>query len=193
MIRIQVGTPFRLQFRSKDIWLTAHEDYYLDINKSEEREELKYLLSNLFPYRDFIYIDEDQVGLALLKEVSDENGFTPVGEQYEEVIEHPTSLPEDSFIVPPQDPPINTFVDRVEISIPDKIEATDLERALPADEPVEEVKLEEVADEKIEAIAKRAKELSALSVRKIKDLAQEYGIDYTNKEETIESILIMEF
>lgn len=77
MVRIQIRAPFRQQFRSKDIWLNTHEDYYLD--EIADRDELKYVLSPLFPYREFVYVEPSQIQPSLLLELSQDSGFTSVG------------------------------------------------------------------------------------------------------------------
>lgn len=104
MLKIQILTPFRHQFRNKDIWLTAYEAYFLDVENDTDRAELEYILSNQFPYRDFIYIEPSAVNQSIIDSVKAANGARPVQEFIEptpkQEVQKSVSEPELELAVP---------------------------------------------------------------------------------------------
>jgi len=151
MINIQILTPFRHQFRNKDIWLTAYEVYILDVAKEADKAELEYMLSNLFPYRDFIYIEPSALNLNIIESVKGYNGERSVQEYIE--------------------PPVK------EVPV----------------EPIIQPELKEPESLNKEAQVDRKQELEEMKAKQVRLVAESLGIEYSNKEDTIEAILNVEF
>lgn len=151
MLKIQILTPFRHQFRNKDIWLTAYEAYYLDIEKDGDKAELEYILSNQFPYRDFIYIEPSTVNQSIIDSVKAANGARPVQEFTE-----PT----------------------LKLGVEESLSEPELEPAVPTNAFAQD---------------KRREELQQMRAKNVRFIAEQHGIEYTNKDEAIEAILTVEF
>jgi hypothetical protein len=66
MIRISVLRSFVHVYGSKRVSLKQGGVYYLDMDKSEDREELIYMMSGSFPYRNFISIEMSPALLQIL-------------------------------------------------------------------------------------------------------------------------------
>jgi len=114
MIRIQITSPFRHQFRTsdyddktvadkmiKDCFLTAGSYYHLDLKK--DREEIKFILSPNFVFKSYIHVDLESIPADLAKELELEGGFTntftlPRDEEY-----IPTLIQDNKFVHSPDD------------------------------------------------------------------------------------------
>lgn len=225
MIRIQITSPFRYQYRTsdydpkapqdkveKDLYLTAGEWYHLDPKK--DKDEVKFVLSPNFTFRNYIYVNLESVPSELKQELNLENGF------YED-----TSVPDDEYIPTllennkPVNPIINdelvgdpaitaeapenpfdqtTKVYKSEDKEPEDKEETEeqSEGALntpdlaPEEKPSEDIVDVSVKNEERE---KRKDELEELHYSRVKEVAELYNLEYTNKKEVIESILELEF
>lgn len=182
-LRVQIRTPFRHQFRVKDLWLTAYEDYYLDSVK--DKDEIKYLLSDLFPFREFIYIEPSHIDKLILEEVEIDKGNLPVGPSPEETRSH--LIPTDLDMRPPQEPAPNPFIP--DYVAPVVVEEEEQEEVLAEPFVLDSVPAE---DDKVSK-EDREKELKSFNAKKVREIAESYGLDYTNKEDTIDQILIMEY
>lgn len=124
MIRIQITSPFRHQFRTsdydnetkadkmiKDVFLTAGSYYHLDPVK--DRAEIKFILSPNFVFKNYIYVDTETLPLDLVKELKLEEGFyetftLPKSEEY-----IPTLIQDNVFQHKPDDY-YPTLVERTE-------------------------------------------------------------------------------
>lgn len=124
MIRIQITSPFRHQFRTsdydnetkadkmiKDVFLTAGSYYHLDPVK--DRAEVKFILSPNFVFKNYIYVDTETLPLDLVKELKLEEGFyetftLPKSEEY-----IPTLIQDNVFQHKPDDY-YPTLVERTE-------------------------------------------------------------------------------
>lgn len=219
MIRIQVTCPFTYEYFNGDDklikrhYLTAGNYYHLEEEK--DKEEIRYILSPNFIFKNYIYIDLETIPKELIKEFNLDNGF------YED-----TSVPEDEYIptllqnnrfidasenyitdhltedpIPAQDPPANIF-DQTTVEVKEVTEETEVEvkveEELGAETPVLEPL--EVPSDKFEDIntsykAKedRQSELEEMHYSKVKEIADLYNIDYTTKKQTIIEILELEF
>lgn len=67
MIRISILRSYSHVYGSKKVSLKQGGVYYLDMDKTEDREELLYMLSGSYPYRNFISIE---MGPALMQVLS---------------------------------------------------------------------------------------------------------------------------
>lgn len=197
MIRIQALAPFRYQYQQKIVWLTSGESMYLDASDSTQRDELKYILSSRFAFKEYIYINLSAVESALKQEVGEDDGFYAIENHYPLPEEVCPTVPA-SFTAPYQEPTDSPFLHPVMSAItPDRaiIDSSTkgiVEECLLPNTPIETCP-EEACD--LEAIKKesRKKELMYTSSNKIKGIAATYGIDYTNKAETVTKILNLEF
>lgn len=108
MIRIQITSPFRYQFRTsdydnetkadkmiKDHFLTAGSYYTLDPKK--DRAEVKFILSPNFIFKNYIYVDVESIPKDISEELKLESGFyeeftLPKGQEY-----IPTLIQENKF------------------------------------------------------------------------------------------------
>jgi len=114
MIRIQITSPFRYQFRTsdydietkadkmiKDHFLTAGSYYNLDPVK--DRAEVKYILSPNFVFKNYIYVDTESIPVEIANELKLESGFydeftLPKSEEY-----IPTLIQDNVFLHKPDD------------------------------------------------------------------------------------------
>lgn len=197
MIRILVLTPFRHQFRHKDIWLMSHESYYLD--STLDKDEIKYILSDSFPYREFIYLNTDQLDKELIDEVASDRGFTPVNSSVPE-----PSTPQDSPITPNsfdrvQEPDVNIFEQRIleqQGIVPQHESSSSLPQVPLAPVSLPEPEINNSTSDISDALVERKERLNVLTQlhwRKVKDIAEQYDILYTDKDEVIQKIISLEF
>lgn len=190
MIRIQAVAPFRYEYRSKLLWLTSGESMYLNPLNEDQRQELKYILSDKFPFKAYIYINLDSVEEALKREVGEEDGFYRIENHYplpEEVCPMPAS-----FTAPYQEPADNPFIHPVINSVINNSQNLAVVEDI-TKQDCEVVDGESEAEEKELSKESRSKELNYTPWGKIKDIAEVYGIAYTNKQETITKIMEIEF
>lgn len=218
MIRIQITCPFTYEYFNGDDklikrhYLTAGNYYHLEEEK--DKEEIKYILSPNFIFKNYIYVDLETVPQELKQEFSLSHGF------YED-----NSVPEDEYIptllqnnrfvdasesyvsddlasdpIPTKDPEVNIF-DKTTIVIKEEIveikeesneklgaeNTPDLE---PLEPPSEEFKDIDTSDQEKE---KRQSELEDMHYSKVKEIAELYKLDYQNKKQTIQQILDLEF
>lgn len=218
MIRIQVTCPFTYEYYDGDgnlmkrHYLTAGNYYHLD--EVKDKEEIRYVLSPNFIFKNYIYINLDTVPKELIEELNLSHGF------YED-----TSVPEDEYI--PTLLQNNRFIDASESYVTDDLIKDPIITVEPTpnifDQTtiVEEIKKEvenEVKEEKLGAENTpdleplkqpsdeivdieinnrerevRKSELEDLHYSKVKEIAELYNIDYSTKKETIEIILDLEF
>lgn len=198
MIRILIKTPFRHQFRNKDSWLMAHDYYYLD--STRDKDELKYILSPIFAFKEFIYINLNEIDSKLLKEVQEEYGFSPVGnskpEEFVEKPQHSVMPVEEAAFLPPKEPEPNIFAVATAVNN-SPILITNPVSTKQEVEEVEEVKtvggLEVSLLNRDFEKEERKTALDNLHWRKLKDVAEQYSIEYTDKEEVIDKIISIEF
>lgn len=199
IVKVKVTSPFRYEYQGKRSWVASGENLTLDTSNKNQREELKYIMSSNFPYKEFIYIDVASLPEAIKCEVREEAGFyklppTP--------IDGPDQPGASDFFRPLGEAEDNKFIHPVINSYKEEEEL-----ALDKDEPLIETKLEEecikeeikeeqeqVKEEKQEDLIKSRKaELSQTPWSKVKDIVESYGEEYTNKSEAIELILMIEF
>jgi hypothetical protein len=192
MIRIQAIAPFRYQYQQKIVWLTSGECMYLNPSNASQKEELKFILSSRFTYKEYVYIDLSSVDSELRQEMNEEDGFYPI-ETYYPLPEEVCPIVPASFTAPYQEPidspylnPIITSIMSQPIDTSNKgiVEQTAL--------PIDITCLEPLSDKEANRIS-RSKELTYTSARKVRGISDKYGIEYTNKNEAIEKILDIEF
>lgn len=226
MIRIQVTCPFTYEYYNGDgnlikrHYLTAGNYYHLD--EVKDKEEIRYVLSPNFIFKNYIYINLDTVPKELIEELNLSHGF------YED-----TTVPEDEYI--PTLLQNNRFIDASESYVTDDLIKDPIITAEPTPnifdqttivEKIKEDQKEEIQEEinnevkegklgaentpdleplkefseevvDIEVNNKerevRKSELEDLHYSKVKEIAELYNIDYNTKKETIEIILDLEF
>lgn len=219
MIRIQITSPFRYQYRTsdydrnvaqdkveKDTYFTAGEWYHLDPKK--DKDEVKFVLSPNFTFKNYIYVNLETVPAALKEELKLESGF------YED-----TSVPDDEYIPtllennkvvkpiindeiygdpqPTAEPAANIFdqtskvvAEPVEEPKEEKLGAENTPDVAPLEEPSEDIVDLSVDNEERE---KRKAELTEMHYTKVQEVAELYNLEYKTKKETIEEILYLEF
>lgn len=220
MLKIRITSPFRYQYFNgddklvKDHYLAAGDYYHLDITK--DKNEIKYILSPNFTFKNYIHVDTESIPDSLANELNLETGM--YAEEYqlppeEEFI--PTVIQNNKFVDPSQ----NYYQDDLEndpqpIAEP-KENIFDQTTPSPVEEEVKEVEEEteqlgalntpdlepekEVSDDIVEIETGdkeregRKKELESLHYSKVKDIAELYNLEYTNKKEIVEQILNLEF
>lgn len=205
IVKVNILSPFRYEYQGKRSWVASGDRLTLDTSNRNQKEELKYIMSSNFPYKEFIYIDVASLPEALRCEVEEEAGFYRLPDTPVEEPEEPVS---PGFFKPLGEAEDNKFIHPV---INQHIEDTD---KISDDEPLVETKLEEdcIELEEIEKIEKEEGELQAeqeelqedlLKSRKdelkqtpwekVKDILESYGEEYNNKPEAIDTILSIEF
>lgn len=219
MIRIQVTCPFTYEYWDGDgklmkrHYLTAGNYYHLD--EVKDKEEIRFVLSPNFIFKNYIYVNLDTVSQDLINELNLSHGF------YED-----NSVPEDEYI--PTLLQNNRFIDASESYVTDDLvkdpaitveptpnffdqttvvvketevveEVKEIEEKLgaentpdlePLEKPSDEVVDIEINNKEREA---RKSELEDLHYSKVKEIAELYNINYNTKKETIEIILDLEF
>jgi hypothetical protein len=224
MIRIQVTSPFTYEYFNGDDklikrhYLSAGNYYHLDEEK--DKDEIKYILSPNFIFKNYIYINLETIPKALIKEFELDNGF------YED-----TAVPEDEYIptllqnnkfldvsesyftddlasdpVITQEPSVNIF-DKTTIKIEEetKIEIIEQPEVIEKEEELgaentpylapDEILSEEYEDVDTsdkERLARQT-ELEDLHYSKVKEIAELYNLEYHTKKQTIQEILDLEF
>lgn len=66
MIKISILRSYRHVYGSKDLQLKAGGVYYLDMDKAADRDELLFMLSGSYPYRNFISVEMSPALMAAL-------------------------------------------------------------------------------------------------------------------------------
>lgn len=197
IVKVNVLSPFRYEYQGRKSWVATGEALYLDTHNKDQRQELKYIMSSNFPFKEFIYLDVASLPEDLKCEVKEEGGFynlpsTPV--------EKPESVAPAGFFNALGEAEDNKFLHPV---IQEKIEEITNTKDQD-DEPLVETKVEEDCVEEciqepeeprdIEEDKKSRKaELNQTPWNKVKDILEAYGNEYTNKSEAIEKILEIEF
>jgi len=219
MIRIQITSPFTYEYFNGDAkllkrhYLTAGNYYHLDEEK--DKEEIRFILSPNFIFKNYIYVNLETVSQDLQNELNLENGF------YED-----TSVPDDEYI--PTLLQNNRFIDASESYIHDDLNSDPSLTVEPTpnifdqtfqnvDEVNVEVKLKETEvlgaentpdlipleqfSEEVEEVKSyfneeknaRKSVLDDLHYSKVKEIAELYKIEYTSKKAAIDLILTLEF
>lgn len=218
MISIQITCPFRYQYKGKedkDIFFMAGEYYHLD--EVKDKNEIKKLLSPSFEFKEYVYVNVETVPQELLKDSRLEAGNSFHSNPNPEEIEYVSTLVEGTKsteqIKDPgpdyeeeatKDAEENFFAKQIEEEkLTKKAKEEDLETeekeqgALNtpdySPEEAKEIVAEAEPSFKDGEVEARRKELDELHYTKIQDVAEQYHIEYTKKDETIEKILEAEF
>jgi hypothetical protein len=218
MIRIQVTCPFTYEYFNGDDklvkrhYLTAGNYYHLEEEK--DKEELRFILSPNFIFKNYIYVDLQTVPKELIEEFNLEYGFYEDNSVPED--EHiPTLLQNNKFVdasesyfhddlisdpIPTKDPEVNFFdkttvVEKeeevlTEVKEEEKLGAENVPYLEPLETPSEEYVDVDTTDKEKEL---RKSELEEMHYSKVKEIAELYNIDYQNKKDTIQKILDLEF
>lgn len=205
MFKIQVLSPFRYVYhnadnvKKKELYLAAGSYYYLDSVK--DKQEIKYILSNNFAFKNYIYVNETLIPSDIKAELELEQGSFEVYTLPEE-----KSFTEDEFKVPsidvnfddyePEpimdatpnyfDEQINSY--KVSLSKDNQIQENDQK----VEEESNKVKETEVEFKDVD-YDKRKEELTSLNYKKVKEISEHYDIEYENKKQAISKILEIEF
>jgi hypothetical protein len=219
MIKIQITSPFRYQYRTsdydtnvakdkveKDTYFTAGEWYHLDPKK--DKDEIKFVLSPNFTFKNYIYVNLGTVPEDLQEELQLESGFyEDKSVPHDEYI--PTLLENNKVVQPiindelygdPQpttEPEVNIFdqtskviKEPVEEIKEEKLGAENTPDLAPLEKPSEDV-VDLSVDNKEREVRKA--ELSEMHYTKVQEVAELYNLQYKTKKESIEEILYLEF
>ena len=214
MISIQITCPFRYQYngKQKDIFFMSGEYYHLDPVK--DKEEVKKILSPSFEFKQYIHVNKETLPEEFLKDSSLEeaNSFHSYDDPEEreyvstliegtistEQIKDPGPDYEESATIDAEEnkweQEINSKKlttkekEEKEIELDNVIQTPDL---APEEKEVKEAQPAE--DFKDGEVEKRREELDGMHYTKIQDVAEQYNIEYTKKDETIENIIKVEF
>lgn len=223
MIRIQVTCPFTYEYWDGDgklkkrHYLTAGNYYHLDEEK--DKEEIRFVLSPNFIFKNYIYVNLDTVPKELIKELDLNHGFyedTAVPEdeyiptllQNNRFIDASESYITDDLVKDPKittEPTHNIFDKTTVVESKEELEVKAIEAELKKEDklgaentpdlsPLPEVS-DQIVDIEINNKERetRKSELEDLHYSKVKEIAELYNIDYNTKKETIEIILKLEF
>lgn len=223
MIRIQVTCPFTYEYWDGDgklkkrHYLTAGNYYHLDEEK--DKEEIRFVLSPNFIFKNYIYVNLDTVPKELIKELDLNHGFyedTAVPEdeyiptllQNNRFIDASESYITDDLVKDPKittEPTPNVFDKTTIVESKKELEVKAIEAELKKEDklgaentpdlsPLPEVS-DQIVDIEINNKERetRKSELEDLHYSKVKEIAELYNIDYNTKKETIEIILNLEF
>lgn len=188
LTKVSILSPFRYEYNGRRSWVGTGESLYLDTSNKDQRAELLYILSSNFPFKEFVHIDVKALPSDLQCEVKDNKGFYNLPVTPMEIIEEPKKT---EFFRPLGEAEDNKFIKPIVIEVikdPEDeplIETTVQEECLEEEEPINPA----VA----KAIDSRRKELLNTPWLRVKEIAEEYGIIYTNKAEAGELIIDREF
>ena len=218
MIKIRVTSPFRYQYvngdgkLAKDVHFAAGDYYHLDAKK--DKLEAIYVLSPNFPFKNYIHVESETVPADLAQEVGLEAGFyeeytLPQDEEYIPTLIDKSGQFEQTIVFEDGQPIQDALPNKFDLTsdpdaVPEKVEeipltpeeektqgalnTPDLEPVELPNEDVEEIESGGIGDR-----TERKAELESLHYKKVQEVAELYNIDYTNKKETIEAILALEF
>jgi hypothetical protein len=195
MISIISKATFKYVFNGVSYWVHSGEVINIDPRIPEKRELLKYFLSKDFEsLRKFFYIDLNEAKKYLTQEEIED--FSKDKDSL--YLEVPSS-----FYQPIQEALPNSFIKEVEEvkSEPKKeIKASSLDSIKLVEDKKEFVEihssipeLDSLHKEEKEKEDSRREELENSHWNKIKNIAEEMGLQYSNKPETIKKILEKEF
>ena len=221
MISVQITCPFRYKYngkQQKDIFFMSGEYYHLDPVK--DKDEVIKLLSPSFQFKEYIHVNAESIPEDILKDSKLNESGSFHSHVNPEEIEYVSTLIEGTKSTqeiqapdlnfeesPTKDAEDNYFASQIESSKFTKSEVKETK----VNEVEEEVENEEVSTPDLESekpeeeaapanesfndeeIAKRLKELDEMHYTKIQDVAEQYNIEYTKKDETIEKIIKAEF
>jgi len=201
MVKIFINAPFTYIFQGRRKTVGSGQELVFDISKPSHREELRFLLSPTFGFRKFIRADDNIIRILNSNNYDEDE----LSIRHLAVTESPAS-----FTQPAQEPEENPFVPQYkqepEVSNP----------VVPIEEPVyvEELKSENEVQEAVistnesnpvvessipedynlnEEVEKRYEELNATHWSKVKTMVEGKGVEYTNKQEVIEALIVSEF
>jgi hypothetical protein len=223
IINITIKAPFWHRFKGRDTFYTTQDMMRIDTSKPEGVEEFKYIISNNYPYKNFIHINENQVERFLNRHVKTEDDYNIYSNvnSPESFLKSPEYIGDNPFVNPVRHQPSKQDQEQSE-SIKAKegqekqtqqgdfeqqpsqenLNASNQEEII-EDSHLKEEKQQEEQEEHTNVTSdtnpkeekqKRRLELENSHYTKVKSIAEEdYGLSYTNKLETIESILDKEF
>ena len=186
----------------------AGEYYHLDPEK--DKDEVKKILSPSYQFKEYIHVNAETLPKELLEVVGEEtvNSFHGYddpeereyvstlidGTQSTEQIEDPGPDYQEPQTLDAQENKWEKGINDQKFKKEDK-ENQDSEVSTPDLAPVEEVEDAAPAKESFKdgEIEERRKELDEMHYTKIQDVAEQYDIEYTKKDDTIEKILKAEF
>lgn len=187
LVKVNVLSPFRYEYRGKYSWVATGEFLILDTSNKDQRSELLHLLSSNFTYKEFIHIDiqtlpedircESEANIGMYK-----LPITPI-----EIVKEPQPTEffntlADADPNPYIKPVINSIIDDREVLVKTSLSNEDI----CLDEDTEDTEVSK-------SLLERQAELSQTPWLKVKEIAESYGITYTNKSESIDLILEKEF
>jgi hypothetical protein len=209
-VKVLMLAPFQYKYGSKSYWVTTGEWYSLDPIK--DREEIIYLDSPSNPYRQFMYIE----GQAVVGNEEEKGGTYASGTGYQDLVSDPAPPLRSNALIPPEDPVENPHIvetlvraglNPAPVLIPSIVtEEDEVMPTLPSDEADlprygdEVMAAEYVAVAVVEgiesipqptALEMREAELRSMKVPALKSLAATMGLEYKDKESTINQILAM--
>jgi hypothetical protein len=199
MVKIFINAPFTYMFQGRRKSLASGQELVFDISKPSHREELRFLLSPTFGFRKFIRADDNIIRILNSNDYDEDE----LSIRHLSVTESPSS-----FTQPAQEPEENPFVPQYQQA--EQFVVKEVDNTL-VEEPVyvEELKAEEEVQVTTEApvsipetsddynlneeVEKRYEELNATHWSKVKTMVEDKGMEYTNKQEVIEAVIISEF
>lgn len=191
-IRVLVLSPFHYVYGSRSFFVSCGDSIYFDLEKPEEKEELIYILSPSSEYKKWIHVEEDEV-FEILESIKKEFEGEVISSN--EITEGriDSTPPIVDLEAPPVEPEDNIFLNpeihsQMKEPLETEVKVLEVEEV----QTVENVK-EEKKEELDSRITKRRIELDLLHYTKVKKLAESLGLSYTEKDETIEKILEVEF
>lgn len=190
LVKISILSPFRYEYNGRASWVATGESLHLDTGNKDQRAQLFYILSSNFPFKEFIHVDVKALPLDIQCEIEGNKGFYSLPITPIEVVK---DVEPTEFFQPLGEAEDNRFIKPIIFElIKDKKEdliETSLEDCL---EDTQELKID-VCPKIEEAKQKRKEELMMTPWLKVKQLAEDYGIVYTNKAETSQLIIDKEF
>ena len=189
LVKITILSPFRYEYRGRQSWVATGEMLHLDTANADQKEELIYILSSNFQYKEFIHLDVKSLPKEIQCEVKDNKGFYNLPSTPLEIVKTPQPT---EFFNPLGEAENNKFIKPIVMEL---IKDQNNDEA----EPLIETSLDEDCTEEEELVEdtvslhKRKDELTNTPWLRVKELVEEYGLTYTNKPEAIELIIDREF
>jgi hypothetical protein len=176
IIGVTVLSPFNYQYGNRTVYVECGDRLHFDISKPEEKRELEFLVRPFSDYEGMVFIDKSYPGVAeLLEEVNGKKDYEPSYLE-KEAVKQPlilTEIPYGTEGYPALDPDMEVT--------PDKQVGGVL---------LAELEVPNVADNSRDL---RLKELENSSIKTIKELVSDIGVEYKNKLQAINAIIEKEY
>lgn len=196
IVQVIVKAPFWHKFKEKNTFYASQDVMRINTNTQEGVEEFKYIISEIYPYKNFVHIDKSQVERFINRHrftEDDYNAYSNV-ESPQSFLKSPEYIGDNPYVNPVRHKKNNNEESEEQVAQTENTEHIQSQGELNQEEQTtndtSETNYDDVEIEK----QKRKLELENSHYTKVKSIAEDdYDIEYSNKLETIKRILDREF